>query len=61
MVEAGKQCRRCRHYMGMEPLGATIAAEELLVPTCDAFPHPASRIDEILPHNWTPPEAKPSA
>ena len=23
--------------------------------------HPASRIDELLPHNWTPPEPKPSA
>lgn len=22
---------------------------------------PASRIDELLPHNWTPPEPKPSA
>ena len=23
--------------------------------------HPASRIDELLPHNWKPPEARPSA
>jgi len=23
--------------------------------------HPASRIDELLPHNWTPPETEPSA
>jgi transposase len=21
--------------------------------------HPASRIDEILPHNWTPPSTRP--
>jgi transposase len=23
--------------------------------------HPVSRIDELLPHNWTPPERQPSA
>jgi transposase len=23
--------------------------------------HPAARNDELLPHNWTPPEAQPSA
>lgn len=23
--------------------------------------HPASRIDELLPHNWTPPRPQPSA
>jgi transposase len=23
--------------------------------------HPASRIDELLPHNWSPPERQPSA
>ncbi len=23
--------------------------------------HPVSRIDELLPHNWKPPEAQPSA
>jgi len=23
--------------------------------------HPASRIDELLPHNWTPPRPEPSA
>jgi hypothetical protein len=23
--------------------------------------HPASRIDELLPHNWTPPRPGPSA
>ena len=23
--------------------------------------HPASRIDELLPHNWTPPRTEPSA
>jgi transposase len=23
--------------------------------------HPASRIDELLPHNWTPPSPRPSA
>jgi transposase len=23
--------------------------------------HPASRIDELLPHNWKPPQAQPSA
>jgi transposase len=23
--------------------------------------HPASRIDEILPHNWTPPRPEPPA
>jgi transposase len=23
--------------------------------------HPASRIDELLPHNWTPPQREPSA
>jgi transposase len=23
--------------------------------------HPASRIDELLPHNWTPPRPKRSA
>jgi transposase len=23
--------------------------------------HPASRIDELLPHNWTPPQPGPSA
>jgi len=22
--------------------------------------HPASRIDELLPHNWSPPRAEPS-
>lgn len=22
--------------------------------------HPASRIDELLPHNWTPPRPEPS-
>jgi transposase len=23
--------------------------------------HPASRIDDLLPHNWAPPERSPSA
>jgi transposase len=23
--------------------------------------HPASLIDELLPHNWTPPQREPSA
>ncbi len=23
--------------------------------------HPASRIDELLPHNWKPPRTEPSA
>jgi len=23
--------------------------------------HPASRIDELLPHNWKPPRPEPSA
>jgi hypothetical protein len=38
MVEAGEQCRRCRHFGGMAPLGASSNGDGFLVPTCDAFP-----------------------
>ena len=64
-------------FVGHDPAGENLAGLYSLVATCEANgvnpvayladvlirvqAHPASRIDEILPHNWTPLEAKPSA
>jgi len=69
--------RRNFLFVGHDPAGENLAGLYSLVATCEANgvnpvayladvllrvqTHPASRIDEILPHNWTPPEAKPSA
>ena len=58
-------------FVGDEECGANLAGLYSLAATCDAVgvdpveylkdvlmgvdAHPASRIDELLPHNWTPP------
>jgi len=64
-------------FVGHDEAGENLAGLYSLVATCDANginpveyladillrvqTHPASRIDEILPHNWTPPRLQPSA
>lgn len=63
--------------MGHGAAGEDSAALYSLIATCEAngvnpveyiadVPmrvqiHPASHIDELLPHNWTPPRPEPSA
>lgn len=64
-------------FVGHDEAGENLAGLYSLIATCetnDVNPvaylaavlmreqsHPASRLDELLPHNWTPPEPKPSA
>jgi transposase len=64
-------------FVGHDAAGENLAALYSLIATCEVNgvnpveyiadvlmrvqSHPASRIDELLPHNWTPPERQPSA
>jgi transposase len=64
-------------FVGTDHAGENLAGLYSLVATCEVNginpvayladvllrvqTHPASRVDELLPHNWKPPEAKPSA
>jgi len=64
-------------FVGHDEAGENLAGLYSLIATCEANEvnpvdyladvmlrvqtHPASRIDELLPHNWTPPRAEPSA
>ena len=63
--------------MGNDTAGENLAGLYSLIGTCEVNginpvayladvlmrvqTHPASRIDELLPHNWTPPSTGPSA
>lgn len=63
-------------FVGTDHAGENLAGLYSLIATCDVNgvnpvtyladvllrvqTHPASRIDELLPHNWKPPEAQPS-
>ena len=62
--------------VGNDHAGENLAGLYSLIATCEANDvnpvayladvlvrvqtHPNSRIDELLPHNWTPPRAEPS-
>ena len=64
-------------FVGHDEAGENLAGLYSLVATCETNgvnpveyladvllrvqTHPASRIDELLPHNWTPPQREPSA
>lgn len=64
-------------FVGHDEAGENLAGLYSLIATCEANgvnpvdyladvllrvqTHPASRIDELLPHNWTPPRTEPSA
>jgi transposase len=64
-------------FVGSDEAGENLAGLYSLIATCEANgvnpveylanvllrvqTHPASRIDELLPHNWTPPRPEPSA
>jgi transposase len=64
-------------FVGHDEAGENLAGLYSLIATCEANEvnpvhyladvllrvqtHPASRIDEILPHNWSPPRPEPSA
>jgi transposase len=64
-------------FVGTDAAGENLAGLYSLVATCEANginpvdyladvllrvqTHPASRIDELLPHNWAPPRPEPSA
>ena len=64
-------------FVGHDEAGENLAGLYSLIATCEANgvnpvdyladvllrvqTHPASRIDELLPHNWTPPRPEPSA
>jgi transposase len=64
-------------FVGNDHAGENLAGLYSLIATCEVNgvnpvayladvllrvqTHPASRIDELLPHRWKPPEAKPSA
>jgi transposase len=64
-------------FVGTDEAGENLAGLYSLIATCEANgvnpveyladmllrvqTHPASRIDELLPHNWTPPRPEPSA
>jgi transposase len=64
-------------FVGTDAAGENLAGLYSLIATCEANgvnpidyladvllrvqTHPASRIDELLPHNWTPPRPEPSA
>jgi transposase len=64
-------------FVGTDAAGENLAGLYSLIGTCEANginpidyladvllrvqTHPASRIDELLPHNWTPPRPVPSA
>jgi transposase len=66
-----------RRFFGTDEAGENLAGLYSLVATCEANgvnpvayladillrvqTHPAARIDELLPHNWTPPRPEPSA
>ena len=63
-------------FVGNDHAGENLAGLYSLIATCEANDvnpvayladvlvrvqtHPNSRIDELLPHNWTPPRAEPS-
>lgn len=63
-------------FVGHDESGANVAGLFSLIATCEANgvnpteyladvlmrvqTHPASRIDELLPHNWKPPTLQPS-
>jgi transposase len=64
-------------FVGTDEAGENLAGLYSLIATCEVNgvnpvayladvllrvqTHPASRIDELLPHNWTPPRPEPSA
>ena len=64
-------------FVGHDEAGENLAGLYSLIATCEANQvnpvdyladvmlrvqtHPASRIDELLPHNWSPPRPEPSA
>jgi transposase len=64
-------------FVGTDEAGENLAGLYSLIATCEANgvnpvdyladvllrvqTHPAARIDELLPHNWTPPTREPSA
>jgi transposase len=64
-------------FVGHDEAGENLAGLYSLIATCEANEvnpvdyladvllrvqmHPASRIDELLPHNWKPPTLEPSA
>ncbi len=64
-------------FVGHDEAGGNLAGLYSLIPTCEAngvtpvgYPadvhthvqtHAAARIDEMLPHNWTPPQCEASA
>jgi len=64
-------------FVGTDEAGENLAGLYSLIATCEVNgvnpvayladvllrvqTHPASRVDELLPHNWKPPQAQPSA
>jgi transposase len=64
-------------FVGTDEAGENLAGLYSLISTCEVNgvnpvsyladvllrvqTHPAARIDELLPHNWTPPQAEPPA
>jgi transposase len=64
-------------FVGTNEAGENLAGLYSLIGTCESNgmnsvdyladllirvqTHPASRIDELLPHNWSPPRSEPSA
>jgi len=64
-------------FVGHDEAGENLAGLYSLIATCETNgvnpvdyladvlmrvqTHPASRIDELLPHNWAPPQRQPSA
>jgi transposase len=64
-------------FVGNDAAGENLAGLYSLIATCEANgvnpveyladvllrvqTHPASRLDELLPHRWKPPAAEPSA
>jgi transposase len=63
-------------FVGSDEAGENLASLYSLIATCEANgvnpvdyladvlirvqTHPAARIDELLPHNWSPPQPQPS-
>jgi transposase len=67
--------RKSYFFVGHDKAGENLSGLYSLIATCEANQvnpvdyladvllrvqiHPSSRIDELLPHNWTPPHPEP--
>jgi transposase len=76
-LRVGALGRKNLLFVGHDDAGENLAGLYSLIATCEANEvnpvdyladvmlrvqtHPASRIDELLPHHWTPPKPEPSA